>query len=278
MSKIPVDSREDNIKLGPLVLLLDSIRQGELTDRQRDWIYKAFSRLDALLPVAGHTTVITETTILRMLPNKIWRWPADGSNIVVYDLSTAGILDALGSCVVGDKLVIPQDITVDDDLAVPDSVHVMGLGKKHVTLTLRGTGEDSAITLGESAVISDISLLTTKTNYTSFIATSPDGALENVRIDYNVNDTTFHHVLNNPSSGKFYIRKCEIETTQDGSGHLAVVRIESNTGDIIVKNSNLFSTSTSGQGYIVHKFDPATSGIVRWQGGRGYASYKPVNH
>lgn len=269
-------ARRNSLELGDLALLLND---ENLTKEQRERIYKAFSAVGGLLPVGGFTTVITTETIRDVIPNMIWLWPADGGSLVrTYPMTSVGLEGALGESAAGDKIVVPQDVSYEPtQLVIPDHVHLMGLGKKHVNLTFLGGGSAAMISQGTSAVISDITLTCAISNYTSMLDVSPDGSLENVKIDYNLSDTAFHHVLDNPASGEFYLKDCEIRATQASTGHLAIVRIESNTGDVVGLQSGLSSTSSGGQGYIVHKFTSSADGYLRLYGGWLYASYLATN-
>lgn len=266
-------ARRSSLELGDLALLL---YDDDLTDSDRERIWKAFNAIGSLMPVGGATTLITTETIRDMIPNLIWLWPADGGNVRTYALTSPGLESALGEAASGDKVVIPQDITSERSITIPANVQVLGLSRKHVTLTVVGSGSGAMLTMGDSSILADISLSSSAVDYTSMIATAPDAALENVRIDYNLDDSDFHHVLDNPVSGDFYLRECEIYATQASTGTLAIVRIESNTGDVIGYESGL-SCVSAGQGYVAHKFSSSADGYIRLYGGWLRASYLATN-
>jgi len=272
--KINQTGAPENMRLPDLVLLLEN---PELTPREREAIRKALLRLDSLLNIMGGGGGGSAIFQYIKLKNEIWHWKADGSDIDTYPNSHDGLTDCLAVSVAGDKIVVPQDITVEEGITIPASVHLMGLSKDQTVLTFDKVETGAAITLGSSSIISDIGIYCDRTNYDHLITTAADAALERCEITYTISDSTFHHVLDNPASGDFYLRECRIVATQSSTGNLAIVRIESNTGDVVALNCELFCTSTSGQGFIVHKYDSSADGFLRMYDGQLYASYLATN-
>jgi len=274
MAKINQTGAPENMRLADLVLLLEN---PELTPREREAIRKALIRLDSAVSIIGGGSGGTSIWQYAKLKNEIWHWKADGSDIDTYPNSSDGLIDCLNISVAGDKINVPQDIEVDKGITIPANVHLIGMSKHETVLSFEKVDTGAAVTLGSGATISNIGLYCDRSNYSHMITVAADAALENCDISYAINDATFHYVLNNPSTGDAYLRDCQVRAVQSGAGNIAIVRIESNTGDVVALNCELYCTSASGLGFIVHKYDSSADGFLRMYDGNLYASYQATN-
>lgn len=175
----------------------------------------------------------------------IIRYPAAATRLYYYDADNTGFADALTECMAGDALILPPT-SISGDHTMIAGVAVVGLSREETVLTGTITGVTGA-------------------------------SLESLSLEYTANDSAWHNAIWNPASGTFSLRDCNVYATQSGSGNIACVRITTNTGDVYADNCDFRGVSTGGQGFAVHKYDPAQDGQLIAYNGSIYASYLATN-
>lgn len=147
------------MKLPELALMLEHARYGEMTHDERERLYKAFSRLDALLPISGASEVITTLNVGRYVKFEIILW--SGGEMTSYSFTQSGLEIALSDAASGDKVIVPPGLTLTSGITVPAGVTLSGYGKAIPTLTADDAIE-KLITGNSGSIIENMEI-----NYTS---------------------------------------------------------------------------------------------------------------
>lgn len=153
-------------KLPELALMLDSDKYGELSREERERVYKAFSRLDAMLPTGGHSTVITGDTINYYTKFEIRL--ISGGKYNSYPFDESGLELAILESVSGDVIELPAGtLTIRSGITIKPGVSVRGVDRQKVVIYAKGNIK-TLITLGAGSLLDNLTCSFT----TSYIGTS----------------------------------------------------------------------------------------------------------
>jgi len=154
--------------------------------------------------------------------NRIFHFPINDDPPTQYTKTAANLTTALGLAVTGEIIQIHGPCTLTGDFAIPEGVALICLGRQNITIAGQVTIEDG-------------------------------GLLYNMRVAETANDANAIYGVLGPTTGEAYILYCDISAIQSGAGNAYAIGATRglilNNGDLIVRHSKLYGSSTSGSGY-----------------------------
>ena len=161
-----------------------------------------------------------------------------------FAITESGFSSALSSAGSDDVIVIPPG-TITGNHTITDGVKVVGLSRWSCIFSGQITGGDGA-------------------------------SIETLSIERSANDSSTLKGVVDPASGTFYIRDCDIEADQSGSGDARGISIEG-SGIVEVWDSYIYGNSGSGTGIAVY-LDAGSTGTAYIYGGRAEGSTQEFNN
>jgi len=161
-----------------------------------------------------------------------------------FAITNSGFSSALSSAASGDVIIIPP-CSISGDHTITDGVKVVGLSRWATILTGQITGGNGA-------------------------------SIETLSIERSANDATTLIGVDSPASGTLYIRDCDIEADQSGSGDARGISADLNGTFIECWGCYLYGNSGSGTGYAAYR-DTGTSAGLYIFGGRAEGSTAEFN-
>lgn len=153
--------------------------------------------------------------------NKIIRLPLTGA-AVFYDKTGANLTTALGLLNAGEIVMVHGPCTLTGDFTVPAGCSLICLDRDMITVSGQITLEDGAL-------------------------------IYNIHVTETANDANTIYGVLGPQTGEAHILYCDISAVQSGAGNAYAIGatrgLSVNNGDLIVRHSKLYGSSTSGDGY-----------------------------
>lgn len=232
-----MSARQPEIKLAKLVPLLE----GELSRDERNALYDALVRLDAMLNVAGHTQMITKQNIRAQLYG-VWHHDTTNKKMDIYTPDADGLETAIGAAVSGDLITLPP-CNIAGNYTVPNGVSLRGLSRYNSILT-------GQITIGDGCYLETLSIVQAA----------------------NSSSTVSGLVCGAGSGESAAAHACDIQVTQSGSGNAYAVNM-SGAGTLSLWICHVDGTANTGTGHGVYR----SAGTVYFYPGRMTGTTGPCN-